>query len=929
MIPFLKRSLLVVFGMAMSFNASAQTEEMDLSGTWGFQADFMDFRTKVASLDYRYLHRLQDKIELPGITDDYQIGWKCPYRHIDRLTRKYEYMGPAWYQREIDIPKEWKGKQIFLYFERTHWLSSVYICKADLTYFGGEAASQKDYISVPHNHDITKHVKPGEKHLLTVCVDNRFQYQTHKWNHAHTEFTQINWNGILGDIKLVAVDPVYVDDMQVYPDVTNKQVTVKMKIKNHTKKVIGGQAVFNIAGENYELTKAIPVSGKEEEIEFESIIPLGKDIRLWDEFHPNLYKITCSLETKDDKDSYRHEREVTFGMREVAQGKHHVLVNGNPIHLRGTVDNAVFPKTGYCPVDDASWERMLGILKQHGMNHVRFHSWCPTKAAFRAADKLGVYFEVEMPLWGADCERKDDWEKRFDFFRREIKAILKEYGNHPSFILYCNGNEISGDFDFVEELTATGRAMDSRHLYSGSTARKRVKSDQFYTTHATDKGSATTYSGKPYTDWDIRKGTEIDVPVLSHEVGQRCAYPNFKEIELYKDCPVEARNFEIFRDQLEENGMLDLADDFFRVSSKQTAIEYKDCIEAQLRTSTSGGFQLLSITDLPEQGYSCVGILDPFWNSKGAVTPDEFRKFCAPTVALLRFGKRTFVPGETFTGKAEVYNYSDKSLKGAKVKWTVTDDTGKVVKSGSLKGNTLGNHGVFPVGEFSFQMSETDSPKHLTVSLRVGKEVANDWSLWLYPKQENLMQSSDEVYYASEWNDSVRTYLKAGKKVVYIPPFNKVGGRKGDFHNHFWNPLMFKWDPMTLGCLIHKDHPALKEFVTDSNLDWQWWDIINYCRVMEMQDTPRELRPFIQTIDSYDSNKKLGIAFEAKMNGGKLLVLTMDTKKDWEKRIAAHQLLKSIDNYVKSDAFNPTVELDESFMETILKKNNKKSNKTK
>ena len=139
------------------------------------------------------LHRLQDKIELPGITDDYQIGWKCPYRHIDRLTRKYEYMGPAWYQREIDIPKEWKGKQIFLYFERTHWLSSVYICKADLTYFGGEAASQKDYISVPHNHDITKHVKPGEKHLLTVCVDNRFQYQTHKWNHAHTEFTQINW----------------------------------------------------------------------------------------------------------------------------------------------------------------------------------------------------------------------------------------------------------------------------------------------------------------------------------------------------------------------------------------------------------------------------------------------------------------------------------------------------------------------------------------------------------------------------------------------------------------------------------------------------------------------------------------------------------------------------------------------------------------
>ena len=501
----------------------AQTQEIDLSGTWGFQTDFMDFRR--GSLDVRYMHRLQESITLPGITDDYQIGYKSPYRHLDRLTRKFEYMGPAWYQREMIIPAEWKEKRIFMYFERTHWLSSIYVDTKEV--------SKIDYISVPHNHELTEFVKPGTKHLITVCIDNRYQYDMHKWNHAHTEFSQINWNGILGKMKLVAVDPVYVEDMQLYPDVARKAVKVKMIIKNHTQKPVSGKAVFTISGKQYELNKEFPVSGQNETISFEGEILLGKNIRLWDEFHPNLYMAECSLQTSDDENNYRHEKSVTFGMREVTQGKNHVLVNGSPIHLRGTVENAVFPQTGYAPVDDASWERIFTILKEHGMNHMRFHSWCPTKAAFRMADKLGIYLEVEMPMWGKDGENNSN--PRFDFFRRELRGILREYGNHPSFILYCNGNEIGGDFDFVEELTRTGRESDSRRLFSGSTARKRVQSDQFYVTHQTPKGGATVYDGRPFTDWDIKKGTDIDVPVISHETGQRCAYPNFKEISLYKD----------------------------------------------------------------------------------------------------------------------------------------------------------------------------------------------------------------------------------------------------------------------------------------------------------------------------------------------------------------------------------------------------------
>lgn len=885
---------------------NAQTQEVDLSGTWGFQTDFMDFRR--GSLDVRYMHRLQDTIVLPAITDDYQIGWKSPYCHIDRLTRKYEYMGPAWYQREIAFPKEWAGKRIFMYFERTHWLSSIFVDTKEV--------SKLDYISVPHCHELTDFVKPGKTHLITLCIDNRYQYDTHKWNHAHTEFTQINWNGILGEMKLIAVDPVYVDDMQLYPDVTEKTVTARLQIRNYTGKPFEGTARFHITGDDgYNLTRELPVNGKDSLVSFEGKIALGKDIQLWDEFHPNLYRVECKLLTSVGETNYEHEKKVTFGMREVAQGKNHVLVNGHPIHLRGTVENAVFPKTGYAPVDDASWERIFRILKDYGMNHMRFHSWCPPAAAFRMADKLGVYLQVELPMWGKDGEPGEP--ARWDFFRREQKAILKEYGNHPSFILYCNGNEISGDFDFIEELTRYGREHDSRHLFSGSTARKRVASDQFYTTHQTTSGGATVYEGRPYTDWDICKGTNIDVPVISHETGQRCVYPDYSIIAKF-DGPVEARNLEKFRSQLEANGMGDQADDFFRASGAQTVFEYKDVIEAQLRTSTSAGFQLLSINDLPEQGYAPVGILDPFWDSKGLITPEEFRHFCSPTVPLLRFEKRVWNGGETFEAVAEVYNFSDRSLKNSKVSWQLLDEQGKTLRQGKLKTQTFLCDTVIRAGSFSCILPEGSEPQKLTVQLLVGKDYVNSWDIWVYPKTGQLMQSTADVLYTTTFDAVAKQQLQAGKKVVLLPNPKQVKGRRSSFHNHFWNPIMFKWAPMTLGWLIHDDSPVFDHFVTENHPDWQWWDILNYAKVIELQETPQALRPFIQTIDSYDSNRKLGIGFEARVGGGKLLVLALDTQKDMNKRPATCQLLESIDRYVKSEKFNPQVELDTAFIDSFL-----------
>ena len=898
----IKYSVLAIVAGIMSLCAddiSAQ-KVMDLSGEWRFQTDVMDFRR--GSLSPRYNHKLQSVITLPGITDDYKIGYENPYSYVDRLTRLYEYMAPAWYQRDIEIPASWAGKRIVLYLERTHWLSSVWVDTKEV--------SRCDYISVPHRHDLTPFLTPGKMHRITICIDNRFQYDTHKWDHAHTEFTQINWNGILGEIKLMALEPLGIEDLQLYPQLQSGSVNARLAVACMTGKPCEAVARFRVTcPDGRVVTSSLPLHVSDSLLVAEkeiALAPDGEKVFLWDEFHPDLYTVECSLSPVNDSSS-AHVVKTTFGMRSVGRDAHHIMVNGHRVHLRGTVENAVFPKTGHAPVEDAPWERIMGIVKSYGLNHMRFHSWCPPDAAFRAADKAGVYLEIEMPMWGKDALPD---ERRYDFFRREIRAILKEYGNHPSFLLYCNGNEIQGNFDFIEELTSTAEKLDSRHLYSGSTARTRIPSDQYYISQDTPKGAAKVYEGRPGTDWDVNVASDVDVPVISHESGQRCMCPDFDEIPKF-DGPVRARNLELWRNMLKDNGMLGQAKDFFRASGALTVLEYKAVMEALLRSSLSAGFQLLSLNDFTGQGYAPVGILDPFWDSKGLVSPEQWRSFCAPSVVLLRYEKSTCFNDEVFRACVEVYNYSDRPFRKADVKWTVSDEDGTILAHGNAGKHDFPSYEVSAAGKIEIPLTRLNvsAARELTLTVNAGKTLTNSWKIWVYPRAA-MPSSDDNVLYTKDLDSTAQARLSAGGKVVWMPDPSKTKGRKSVFHNHFWNPIMFAWPPMTMGCLMHDDMGMFADFPTSYHTDWQWWDILEYAKVMELQDFPSEIVPFIQVIDSFDSNRKLGIGFEASVCGGKLLVLAMDAEKDIDKRPAARQLLRSIDKYVRGDGFAPRAVVD-------------------
>ena len=376
----------------------------------------------------------------------------------------------------------------------------------------------------------------------------------------------------------------------------------------------------------------------------------------------------------------------------------HFYANGHRIFLRGKHDAAVWPLTGHVEMSVEGWMKYLGTCKEYGINHVRFHSWCPPEAAFVAADSLGIYLQPELPFWGA-FDKKD--ERLMAFLHQEGVNILREYGHHPSFRMMALGNELWGDIDKMKEFVDDFRKIAPDKYYTfGSNyylGYQGIKEgmDYFttcriggegwgkYNTHTRGSFSfADAYDGGMINHFHPNSTMNFDeacdkagIPIISHETGQFQTYPDYREIKKYTGV-LHPYNFEVFRRRLAAAGMLSQADDFHKASGLWSVKLYKADIEMDLRTRNMAGFQLLDIQDYPGQGSAFVGILDAFMESKGITAPEEWRQWCSPVVPLLEMKKFCFEDGEKIQAKVKVANYGGSSLKGKKLKWHLAEDEG-------------------------------------------------------------------------------------------------------------------------------------------------------------------------------------------------------------------------------------------------------------
>jgi hypothetical protein len=686
---------------------------------------------------------------------------------------------------------------------------------------------------------------------------------------------------------------------------------------------------------------------------------------LWDEFDPVLVKLSLTLTTKAGDKKYIHSKQVDFGMREFKSDGKYLTINGKRAFLRGRLDCANYPLTGYPPMDKESWLKLFRQLKTYGINHWRFHSWCPPEEAMQAADEVGVYLQPELPnkrsgmdkksmedeaalkMYNADYMKVDAGIINMtlkDYLKREGELIFRYFGNHPSFTMFTLGNEL-GREEAMYKLVAHFKEVDSRRLYAQGSNNMHwdlsfAEGDDFWVTAKTapdlpvrgaffqgdyPKGHIENLPPSTIVDYS-RSLIGIPVPLVSHEIGAFQVSPDFNDIAKFTGV-TRARNYEIFRDRLRKANMLDQSDDFVKASGKLAVICYREDIEAALRTPDFAGFQLLDLQDFPGQGTALVGILNDFMEPKGLITPEKWRQFCSEVVPLLKMEKYTWTNNEKFSGKIEIAQYGKDDFKNAEVRWEVINGEGKKISEGKFIRPVLIRGKVNDIGEISFPLTEIKEAEKLQIAITIGgTSFKNEYDIWVYPDSINTSVPTG-ILVSETLDPKTQRHLENGGKAIIIPDHKKLTNCiKGAFQTDYWCYPMFaraaisrgiEPAPGSLGFLCNPDSPLFEHFPTEFHSNWQWWNLVKNCKPIILDETPADYKPLVQTIDNFDRNHKLGMIFETKYGKGSALICAIDLL-NLQDKPEARQLYYSILSYVKSDKFSPSKEISRDILNKII-----------
>ena len=851
--------------------------KIDLSGQWQVKLD----AEKQETMPQAY----PETMMLPGTTSAAGLGMPNPAKETGCLTDAYRFEGAVWFMRTFTAG-DWTGEQTMLTLERT---------RKTTVYLDGRPIGHQESLCTPHRYFLPP-VHAGE-HTLVIRVDNT-EYPT-RGGHLTSPDTQSNWNGITGEISLTVAHTL-LTDLTVRPDLRRGCLRVHGHIIGAPDGVAGivlpGQMEHLLPYRRGVLDGECPLKGNE---------------AFWDEAHPEIHTISIDL----DGDVY----ETTFGLRDVRTLGRRLLINGRETFLRGKVDNLLYPKTGYTPTDVASWMTILGIAKEYGINHYRYHTACPPDAAFTAADLLGMYMAPELPFWGTVAEEGEEGydERERDFLFQEGFRILREYGHHPSFLWLSLGNELWGSKDVLNRMMRAYREADDTKLYSSGANNYQFVPDVLdeenvfvgvrlgrerlirgsYAMCDAPQGIVQTTAPESASNYDasivpetlgqsgeagkvqIQYGTGVkevdaqsadalipDVPVISHEVGQYVFYPDFSEIPHYTG-PLKPRNIEAMRENLERAGLYGEHEAFFRQTGHLAVDCYKREIETLLRSREVSGFQLLDLQDYTGQGTALVGVLNAMMENKGLISAEEWREFCAGTVVLGEFASFTGMMGEDIRFDVQI-SECDPEKQHTCIRCTLMDGERELyacdVTPGARQGRLTDAVSVtFPAECYRDAMQERITG--LTVVLTLADGTRYHYPIWLIPPVDIRITRE-----GIEKDGRMVAFVSAAEKTdgaaIVVP--SAEGQLPAEYCTDFWCYPMFRsisesmGKPVpvgTMGLSIDTASPLLKRFAQEDYTTPAWYAILQTAHVQRL---PADIHPAVQMIDNTERCARLGILYQ-------------------------------------------------------------------
>lgn len=832
-----------------------------------------------------YQYAQEDKVRIPFLSQPPRI-----------------YRGKAWYQIIISPTEISVGQWYSLFIENTRWRSHVWL---DEEYIGEELS-----LCTPHEFQLGFLEK--REHKLTLCLDNSMQLPYRPDGHGVSDALGAGWNGMAGKIELHEQPALCLKDVRVFSDTNEKKASFEITLWNHTSNHIN--AAVGIEGEKSEVKLECKEGLTTITIEKE----YGKSTKLWDEFSANTLEETVTVKSVCG----RQEKKISFGFIEAKTENGLFLINHRPTYFRGTHFGGEYPLTGYPDCSFAFWEKIMRKLKEWGLNFMRFHSYCPPKAAFEAADLAGIYLQVECGMW--NCFQEGD--HMTENAKQEAERILKYFGNHPSFVMLSPSNEPKGEWlNPLTQFVEACKKMDSRKLYTIQSGwpypmePAKISGTDYVYFHRSGYGlepGGTIRNAQGWKGKDYRKSLAgISYPVICHELGQWCSYPDFSIIEKLTGY-LSPGNFEVFRESAKAHGVLQYAKEFQYHSGKLQSLMYKEEIEANLRTPHLYGFELLDLHDYLGQGTALVGVLDVLWEEKGFINAGEWNRFCSATVPLARISKYIYEQGEDCSFPIEISHFGETPLYKAKISYCLTEKKGE---SQTIVISDIINDMDIPIGKnieagvISFRMPESDSNTSYELCVRIqtleGACYENSWMLWSYLNKQSKNEYANDICYTKDWEEAKNALLE-GKKVLFTPKTDSLSYDcpKIKFKPVFWNAQMGPTWARSMGIICDTKHPIFREFPTNSYAEWQWESIMDNTRGINIGHFEEKIEPIVRVIDDWNRNAPLALMLEANVLNGKLLMAAIDFE---TKELPANALFHSVIHYMESSDFNPSINLSE------------------
>ena len=423
-------------------------ESMSLNGEWNYIVDvqeegYYDYRMNPTRWGFFQNAKPQKPEDLIEYDFDKSPTMRIPGDWNTQDERLFFYEGTVWFKKSFQaVPMQ--DVRTLLYFGAVNYDCHVYVNSRHVGHHIGGFT--------PFNYDISDMLKEGEN-ILIVKVDNK--------RHAEDVPTQIfdwwNYGGITRDVKLVKVTPVYLEDYSL------QLQKADAKAKNRD---ISFSAKLNKAEAGHTVTVSIPelklkktlTTDSSGTIHYSLLTIHSAKLQLWSPENPKRYRVDISLDSSTISDS--------IGFRTIETRDKQILLNGQPIFLKGISIHNEKPNGGGRANTAEDARTLLGWAKQLGCNFVRLAHYPHHEEMVREAEKMGILVWSEIPVYWTIAWKNP---KTYENAQNQLRDMIARDHNRANIIIWSIANETphSPERDqFLGNLAQYARTLDNTRLIS-------------------------------------------------------------------------------------------------------------------------------------------------------------------------------------------------------------------------------------------------------------------------------------------------------------------------------------------------------------------------------------------------------------------------------------------------------------------------------